>query len=63
MHTRQLQKLLLVALVTVNCTACGLMRDRRDAPWDPKPGQALHQQLPNWEHPYGKEPNYRPDGF
>lgn len=44
-------KMPLIALVVINLTACGgLIRDRRDAPWDPKQGQALHEQLPNWEH-------------
>ena len=26
-----------------------LTRDRRDAPWDPPPGRALFEQLPNWD--------------
>ena len=46
----KLLKPLLIALVVANLAACAGMRDRRDAPWDPKPGQALHEQLPNWEH-------------
>ena len=63
MHTRKMLRLLLLVLCVANCTACGLMRDRRDAPWDPKQGQALHEQLPNWQHPMGTQPNYRPQGF
>lgn len=28
-----------------------LTRDRRDAPWDPRPGQGqLHDQIPNWDN-------------
>lgn len=45
---RMLRLVLLLALVA-NATACSLMRDRRDAPWDPKPGQSLFDQIPNWD--------------
>lgn len=45
----KLLKPLLIALVVANLAACTGMRDRRDAQWDPKPGQALFEQLPNWE--------------
>ena len=43
-----LHKLLLLALVA-NLAACSSMRDSRDAPWDPKPGQSLLDQIPNWD--------------
>ena len=44
-----LLKLLLIALAA-NLTACsGLIKDRRDAPWDPRPGHSLIDQIPNWE--------------
>lgn len=43
-------KLLLVLVVTAVLTGCGLLRDRRDAPWDPRPGQGqLIDQIPNNE--------------
>ena len=42
-----LRLLLLLALVA-NATGCAnLLRDRRDAPWDPKPGHTLMDQIPN----------------
>ncbi len=42
-----LRTLLLVALCS-NLAACSsLLRDPRDAPWDPKPGQTLFDQIPN----------------
>ncbi len=47
-----LRVLLLVTLVTASFTlgGCALqLRDYRDAPWDPKPGRALFEQLPNWD--------------
>lgn len=50
---RMLPKLLLIALAA-NLTGCAavvaeLQRDPRDAPWDPRPGQQLITQIPNWE--------------
>ncbi len=50
---RMMRLLLLIALAA-NTTACAniyaeLSRDRRDAAWDPKPGQALHDQIPAWD--------------
>ena len=54
--------LLLLSLALALTGCAGLARDPRDAPWDPKPGRALHEQLPNWDHPYGVKPCYRPDG-
>ena len=47
MHTKLLLKLLLAALVTANSAGCAT-RDPRDAPWDPRPGTALFEQIPNW---------------
>ncbi len=45
-----LRVLLLVTLVTASFTLSGCaVRDYRDAPWDPKPGRALFEQLPNWD--------------
>jgi hypothetical protein len=65
MHTKTQRLLLLVLLVTASLAATGcaqLVKDPRDAPWDPKNGRAIHEQLPNWDHPYGKTPCYHPDG-
>jgi len=28
-------------------------RDPRDAPWDPKPGVTLFDQMPNWQYQCG----------
>jgi hypothetical protein len=41
---------LLVASSLLAATGCAT-HDRRDAPWDPKPGsgRTLHDVLPNWE--------------
>lgn len=37
-------------LTLVGCaTDSQLYRDRRDAAWDPPPGRALFEQLPNWD--------------
>ena len=30
-------------------------RDPRDAPWDPRPGQTLFDQMPNWQQQCGKD--------
>ena len=40
--------MLLIALAAVSSTGCAT-HDRRDAPWDPKPGQTLIDQIPNWD--------------
>ena len=41
-------RLLLLLALAVNITACAeLHRDRRDAPWDPRPGHSLMDQIPN----------------
>ena len=46
---RMLQKLLLLVLVA-NATGCAyIAQDRRDAPWDPRPGQSLMDQIPPWD--------------
>jgi len=42
-------KSLLIVSVAASLTACGTLRDPRDAPWDPKPGRHLFEQLPNWD--------------
>jgi hypothetical protein len=43
--------MILAALILQGCgtlpSACG--RDHRDRPWDPCPGQALFDQIPNWD--------------
>ena len=53
MTMSRLLKILLVVLA-VSSTGCAqlyaeLGRDRRDAPWDPKPGKNLHDQIPAWD--------------
>ncbi len=45
-----LRMLLLLVLCCASFTLQGCAtRDYRDAPWDPKPGRALFEQLPNWD--------------
>jgi len=45
-----LRVLLLIALSCASAALQGCAtRDYRDAPWDPKPGRALFEQLPNWD--------------
>jgi hypothetical protein len=46
MHTK---KLLLVLLLAFASTATGCALQQGTAPWDPKPSQSLHDQLPNWD--------------
>jgi hypothetical protein len=46
MNTRML-RLTVLALLCCASTACSLLGDRRDAPWDPKPGHSLIDQIPN----------------
>jgi hypothetical protein len=57
-------RLLVIALVVTQLTACsGMLRDRRDAPWDTfTTHKPILEQLPNWEHPYGNKPCYDPRG-
>jgi hypothetical protein len=48
-----LRLLLLATLVTASFTLGGcaqLMRDGRDAPWDPRGSKSLLDQLPNWDN-------------
>jgi hypothetical protein len=41
-------KLVVLSLVLASSTGCSILgQDRRDAPWDPKPGQSLMDQIPN----------------
>jgi hypothetical protein len=39
-------------LITQGC-AGWQPRDPRDAPWDPRPGQTLFDQMPNWQYQCG----------
>jgi hypothetical protein len=39
---------LLAASSLLAVTGCAV-HDRRDAPWDPKPGHSLLDVLPNWD--------------
>jgi hypothetical protein len=39
-------------LITQGC-AGWQPRDPRDAPWDPKPGVTLFDQMPNWQYQCG----------
>ena len=48
MHRADLTKLVLVLAAVLQLQGCSLLRDRRDAPWDPKQGQ-LFDQIPGWE--------------
>lgn len=47
-------KILFAVLALANLTACSLLGDRRDAPWDPKPGQTLFDQIPAWDDAAGR---------
>lgn len=40
---------MILAVLTLESTGCSL-RDVRDAPWDPPPGQSLLDQIPNEAH-------------
>jgi hypothetical protein len=41
-------RVVLLLTLSVSLTACTtLQQDRRDAPWDPKRGQTLFDQIPN----------------
>jgi hypothetical protein len=43
-------RLCLLILAAASTTACGLLQDRRDAPWDPKAGAGIGMdQIPNWQ--------------
>jgi hypothetical protein len=39
-------------LITAGCAGWH-PRDPRDAPWDPRPGQTLFDQMPNWQYQCG----------
>ena len=42
-------RLVLLITLAASVTGCAdLLRDRRDAPWDPKQG-SLMDQIPNWD--------------
>lgn len=44
------QLLIVVAtLVSLQLQGCGVLRDRRDAPWDPPSGRTLFEQIPAWD--------------
>lgn len=43
---RTLAVLLIVFAAVVSTTGCATW-DRRDAPWDPKPGRTMFDQIPN----------------
>jgi hypothetical protein len=45
---QKLRVLLLLALAA-NLAGCVTLRDSRNAPWDPKPGHSLLDQIPNWD--------------
>lgn len=49
-HTRLLGNLALL-VVAAQLSACSLLGDRRDAPWDPKADSSaqLFDQIPNWD--------------
>lgn len=42
-------RLIALLAVVTQLAACTLMGDRRDAPWDPKGGRQLIDQIPNNE--------------
>ena len=49
MVVADLTKLLLLILVCTVLTGCAGFRDRRDAPWDPRGGVQLIDQIPAWD--------------
>jgi hypothetical protein len=56
MHTKNLLKLLLVALVAANAAGCStqdrrvIFRPQGTAPHDPPQGRMLFEQIPNWDN-------------
>jgi hypothetical protein len=50
MRAVDLTKLVLITAVVLQLAGCGLLQDRRDAPWDPRGGGQLIDQIPNWDH-------------
>ena len=48
--TKTLLMLLIVFAAAASTQGCSVSSwDRRDAAWDPKPGQTLIDQMPNWQ--------------
>jgi hypothetical protein len=43
-----MSKIICLAVSLALLTACAT-QDPRDAPWDPKPGQTLFEQIPAWD--------------
>ena len=39
---------IVLILLSVQLVGCASW-DRRDAPWDPKPGRTMFDQIPNWD--------------
>jgi hypothetical protein len=39
---------IVLILLSVQLAGCASY-DRRDAPWDPKPGRTMFDQIPNWD--------------
>ena len=58
---QKLLNVLLVLLCAANAVGCA-HRDHRDAAWDPKPGQSLHDVLPNWDRQTPCRPWTQPNG-
>jgi hypothetical protein len=42
-------KILSAVLVLASLQGCAVIRDSRDAAWDPPQGRSLFEQLPNWD--------------
>ncbi len=45
-----MRTLLLLLYAALCCASTGCALRPLDAPWDPKEGRALHEQLPPWQH-------------
>jgi hypothetical protein len=45
----QIKLIALLLVLVVTSTGCSVFRDPRDAPWDPKRGQVMFDQIPAWE--------------
>lgn len=39
---------LLIIFAVITVQGCAVI-DYRDRPWDPRPGQQLFEQIPNWD--------------
>ncbi len=44
-----MHKIVIVLVVLLQLQGCGILRDRRDAPWDPRDSSRLFEQIPNNE--------------